>query len=97
MVIILCLIYPQMLQSELFGIHSSYLFSIATCEPGLQLHLKLSPNSGDAAVLQFQMLKDPSTGSDVQTLQAGTPQGLMAYLFARFVLSCNTLILQTVK
>ena len=68
-----------MLLAELQGIDVSYLYSIAVCqsEEALQLHPR-----PDNPLLQFQNLREAQTGCEIQALHAGTPNGLMAYLFA---------------
>lgn len=68
-----------MLQAELHGIHSSYLYSMITCPIGSPLQLKPCQEN---PTLQFQNLKDPHTGSEVPALHGGTPEGLISYLFA---------------
>ena len=68
-----------MLLAELQGIDVSYLYSIAMC-PG-EDPLQLQPRP-DNPSLQFQTLREPHTGCEIQALHAGTPEGLMAYLFA---------------
>lgn len=68
-----------MLLAELQGISLSYLHSIAICPSGEPLQLQ--PRA-DNPLLQFQILREPQTGCEIQALHAGTPEGLMAYLFA---------------
>ncbi|XP_053407466.1 kinase non-catalytic C-lobe domain-containing protein 1-like isoform X3 [Mercenaria mercenaria] len=80
----LCKTHIQMLLAELQGIDVSYLHSIAISAPGEPLHLQPRP---DNPLLQFQTLREPHTGCEIQALHAGTPEGLMAYLFASTALS----------
>ena len=68
-----------MLLAELQGIDVSYLHAIAICAPGEPLLLRPRP---DNPLLQFQTLREPQTGCEIQALHAGSPDGLMAYLFA---------------
>lgn len=68
-----------MLLAELQGIDVSYLHSIAVCPQDEPLQLQPRP---DNPLLQFQTLREPHSGCEIQALHAGTPEGLMAYLFA---------------
>lgn len=68
-----------MLLAELQGIDVSYLYSIAVCPPDDALQLQPRP---DNPLLQFQTIRETNTGLEIQALHAGTPEGLMAYLFA---------------
>jgi len=69
----------QMLLAELQGIDTSYLYSIAVCSPEELLQLQPRP---DNPLLQFQTLREPHSGCEIHALHAGTPEGLIAYLFA---------------
>ncbi|KAL5022627.1 hypothetical protein ScPMuIL_001782 [Solemya velum] len=80
----LCKTHIQMLQAELQGVDTSYLYSIAICPPGGLIELKpLRENP----LLQFQCVREPHTGCEVQALNAGMPEGLISYLFASTALS----------
>ncbi|XP_060074795.1 kinase non-catalytic C-lobe domain-containing protein 1-like [Ylistrum balloti] len=79
----LCRTHIEMLQAELSGIHASYLHSLATCPQGQPLHLRPCQ---DSSFLQFQHPKEPHSGYEILSLQSGTPEGLMAYLFANTAL-----------
>ncbi|XP_052771824.1 kinase non-catalytic C-lobe domain-containing protein 1-like isoform X3 [Mya arenaria] len=80
----LCKTHIQMLLAELQGIDVSYLHSIAVCPLGEPLQLQPRP---DNPLLQFQTLREPHSGCEIQALHAGSPEGLMAYLFASTALS----------
>ncbi|KAH3790012.1 hypothetical protein DPMN_168206, partial [Dreissena polymorpha] len=80
----LCKTHIQMLLAELQGIDVSYLHSITVCGPGQPLQLQPRP---DNPLLQFQTIREPHSGCEIQALHAGTPEGLMAYLFASTALS----------
>ena len=71
-----------MLLAELQGIDVSYLHSLAQCAPGEPLTLAPRP---DNPLLQFHTLREAHSGCEIHALHAGTPQGLMAYLFASWV------------
>ncbi|XP_021355503.1 protein very KIND-like isoform X2 [Mizuhopecten yessoensis] len=79
----LCKTHIEMLQAELSGIHVSYLHSLATCPKGQPLHLRPCQEN---PFLQFQHPKEPQTGYEILSLQSGTPEGLMSYLFANAAL-----------
>ncbi|XP_069140951.1 kinase non-catalytic C-lobe domain-containing protein 1-like [Argopecten irradians] len=79
----LCKTHVEMLQAELSGIHSSYLHSLATCPKGQPLHLRPCQ---DSSFLQFQHPKEPHSGYEILSLQSGTSEGLMSYLFANTAL-----------
>ena len=78
----------QMLLSELYGLDTCFLHSLVTCGGGEgeggftgdPPPLVLQPYL-ENPWLQFQTVRDPSTNCEVQLLQAGHPQGLLAYLF----------------
>ncbi|KAK3589437.1 hypothetical protein CHS0354_020772 [Potamilus streckersoni] len=80
----LCKTHLEMLQAELQGIDVSYLYSIATCPPGSPMQLRPRP---DNPLLQFQTIRETTSGCEIQAIHAGTPEGLMAYLFASTALS----------
>ncbi|KAL3864884.1 hypothetical protein ACJMK2_006531 [Sinanodonta woodiana] len=80
----LCKTHLEMLQAELQGIDVSYLYSIATCSPGSPMQLRPRP---DNPLLLFQTIRETTSGCEIQAIHAGTPEGLMAYLFASTALS----------
>ncbi|XP_076460857.1 uncharacterized protein LOC143293637 isoform X2 [Babylonia areolata] len=88
----LCRTHLQMLLAELHGVHTSFLHSVVTGgssgrgrgeEDGQPLTLQRCP---DNQWLQFQTVREAG-GLEVQVLQAGHPEGLLAYLFTVSALS----------
>ncbi|XP_023930063.1 protein very KIND isoform X2 [Lingula anatina] len=72
----------DMLYAESQGLALNYMYSFAQCSPGT-LELQWGP---DNPLLQIQVIRDPD-GTEQQLVQAGTPLGLMAFLFASTTLS----------
>ena len=75
----------QVLYAEQWGLDHSYLYAIAKCPGDTPMLLAPSENP----LLQYQIVpsKDGKQGShgddEAHQLQAGFPEGLMAYLFAQ--------------
>ena len=67
-----------MLYAEQWGLDHYLLYSLAECPPDEPMLLSASENPH----LQYQVLK-AATGGEGHVLQAGLPDGLMAYLFAQ--------------
>ncbi|XP_076104710.1 kinase non-catalytic C-lobe domain-containing protein 1-like isoform X4 [Mytilus galloprovincialis] len=80
----LCQTHLQMSVTELSSIHPTYLYSVVTCDPDQPLKLKPCQ---DNPLLQFQILREPQTGCEIQALHAGMTDGLMSYLFSSTALS----------
>ncbi|XP_046360617.2 kinase non-catalytic C-lobe domain-containing protein 1-like isoform X1 [Haliotis rufescens] len=80
----LCKTHLQMLLTELYGLDPSYLYSLLVSPDNKPLVLQ--PYTENPS-LQFQPLREPHSGCEVQVLQAGDPKGLMAYLFTSSALS----------
>ncbi|XP_061194832.1 kinase non-catalytic C-lobe domain-containing protein 1-like [Saccostrea echinata] len=80
----LCKNHIEMLQTELDSINSTFLYSLSS--PVTEAPLRLKPQC-DNPLLQFQTLREPQTGCEIQVVQAGTTEGLMSYLFASTALS----------
>ena len=73
----------QVLYAEQWGLDHSYLFALSKCPGDTSMLLAASENS----LLQYQVMP-PKEGQSqpeekVHELQAGFPEGLMAYLFAQ--------------
>ncbi|GFS11535.1 protein very KIND-like [Elysia marginata] len=79
----LCQTHLQMLLAELYGLDSCFLFSLAATEPGqaLVLHPVM-----ENQYLQFRTVSTVEAGQ-MSVLQAGTPRGLMSYLYTSSALS----------
>lgn len=79
-------LYMQMLLAELYGLDFCFLHTLVASggsagvgdPPALVLQPYLENH-----LLQFQTVREPTTGCDMQILQAGHPKGLLAYLFTR--------------
>ncbi|XP_064601889.1 kinase non-catalytic C-lobe domain-containing protein 1-like isoform X2 [Liolophura sinensis] len=76
--------HVEMLLTELHGISPSLLYSLVTCAPSDALTLTPRP---DNPLLQFQIHHDSASNVDVRVLHAGTPDGLMSYLFTMSALA----------
>ena len=73
------ILFIQMLHAEHWGLDRTLLYALANC-PGDSAMLLCAC---DNPLLQYQLLRSPRLGIEGQILQAGTPQGLMSYLFAQ--------------
>ena len=75
-----------MLLTELHGLETCFLHMLVASGGGAEnpQPLVLQPYL-ENRLLQFQTLREASTGCEVQVLQAGHPHGLMAYLFTLYV------------
>ncbi|XP_046565908.1 uncharacterized protein LOC124274588 [Haliotis rubra] len=80
----LCKTHLQMLLTELYGLDRSYLYSLLVSPDNKPLVLQ--PYTENPS-LQFQPLREPRSGCEVQVLHAGDPKGLLAYLFTSSALS----------
>ena len=69
----------QMLYAEQWGLDSHLLYALAKCVGDEPMLLCMSENP----LLQYQLLRNPRVGIEGYFLQAGTPDGLMSYLFAQ--------------
>ncbi|XP_059174444.1 kinase non-catalytic C-lobe domain-containing protein 1-like [Physella acuta] len=79
----LCQTHLKMLLAELSGLETCFLYSLSATEGGGALSLEPHP---DNPYLQFRTISSPESGR-MSVLQAGTPRGLMAYLFTSSALS----------
>ena len=78
-----------MMLIELYGLDTCFLHTLVTSGGGGgegdgPQPLVLQPYL-ENRLLQFQTVRERTTGCEVQVLQAGHPQGLMAYLFTLYV------------
>ena len=77
----------QMLLTELYGLDTCFLHTLVNSGGGEgedPQPLVLQPYL-ENQLLQFQTVREATTGCEVQVLQAGHPPGLMAYLFTLWV------------
>ncbi|BFZ01604.1 hypothetical protein BsWGS_04643 [Bradybaena similaris] len=79
----LCQTHYQMLLAELHGLDASLLYSLAVSEGGSNLSLQPVTRNPQ---LQFRSIT-ASDGEQMTVLQAGTPRGLMSYLYTTSALS----------
>ncbi|ESO95133.1 hypothetical protein LOTGIDRAFT_215301 [Lottia gigantea] len=80
----LCQTHLQMLLAEFNGIHLQYSYSLSLNIVNETLSLKPYPEN---PLLQFQYMVDPNSNCEIQVLQAGETQALMAYLFITCAIS----------
>lgn len=76
-----------MLLTELYGLDTCFLHTLVNSGGGEgedPQPLVLQPYL-ENQLLQFQTVREATTGCEVQVLQAGHPPGLMAYLFTLWV------------
>ncbi|GFO14629.1 protein very kind-like, partial [Plakobranchus ocellatus] len=79
----LCQTHLQMLLAELYGLDTCFLYSLAATEQGHQLVLQPALEN---QYLQFRIVSTVEAGQ-MSVLQAGTPRGLMSYLYTSSALS----------
>ncbi|KAK7109186.1 uncharacterized protein [Littorina saxatilis] len=89
----LCRTHLQMMLAELYGLDTCFLHTLVTSGSGGEeggvgepQPLVLQPYL-ENRLLQFQTVREVTTGCEVQVLQAGHPQGLLSYLFSLSALS----------
>ena len=68
-----------MLHAEQWGLDPNHLYALAKCEANEPMLLGMCDNP----LIQYQLVRNPRLGIEGHFLQAGQPQGLMAYLFAQ--------------
>ncbi|XP_012936876.1 uncharacterized protein LOC101848743 [Aplysia californica] len=79
----LCQTHLQMLLAELNGLDSCFLYSLSASEGMGPLSLQVCREN---PYLQFRTINTPNAGK-MSILQAGTPRGLMSYLYTSSALS----------
>ena len=71
-----------MLYAEQWGLDPDLLYALARCPGDQPMLLSLTDNP----LIQYQTIPRPDGGGiSGIVLQAGTPEGLMAYMFAQYV------------
>ncbi|KAK7479244.1 hypothetical protein BaRGS_00029492, partial [Batillaria attramentaria] len=85
----LCRTHLQMLLAELYGLDTCFLHTLVSSGGGGagEPHCLVLQPFLENQLLQFQTVREPSTGCELQVLQAGHPKGLLAYLFTLTALS----------